>query len=145
MSDTSDEVPHGHGLRGHPHLNLPALPDLRFENSYLRSINPFITLHDADARGEIQKQEQESLAGVVAPPDTPAVNVEWKGILWVTARDQVVYPLLQGFLWGITSQYLLPLPRAWWEGLRQPRSKRNGDDVSWLRQWTRSFTGAGKI
>lgn len=48
--------------------NLPPLPDLRFEQSYLAS------LRDVD---------------------------NWKGVLWVTGRDQVVLPLVQGMLWTL--------------------------------------------
>ncbi|KAM0804694.1 hypothetical protein BDR22DRAFT_885372 [Usnea florida] len=48
--------------------NLPPLPDLRFEQSYLAS-----------------------LQGV----DT------WYGIAWITGRDQVLLPLVQGTLWTL--------------------------------------------
>lgn len=48
--------------------NLPPLPDFRFEQSYLASLN-----------------------GV----DT------WHGIAWITTRDQVVLPLVQGTLWTL--------------------------------------------
>lgn len=48
--------------------NLPPLPDLRFEQSYLASI-----------------QHAES----------------WQRVLWITVRDQVLLPLVQGTLWTL--------------------------------------------
>ncbi|KAF2259338.1 DUF1770-domain-containing protein [Lojkania enalia] len=48
--------------------NLPPLPDLRFEQSYLKSI-----------------EKAES----------------WKGVLWITFRDQVLMCFAQGVLWNL--------------------------------------------
>lgn len=48
--------------------NLPPLPDLRFEQSYLAS------LKDADT---------------------------WGRVAWITVRDQVILPLVQGTLWTL--------------------------------------------
>ncbi|KAB2569514.1 hypothetical protein DBV05_g11826 [Lasiodiplodia theobromae] len=56
--------PHG----GHGHHHLPPLPDLRFEQSYLKSI-----------------ERCES---------------RW-GVAYVTLRDQLLLPLLQGTLWTL--------------------------------------------
>ncbi|KAL9130295.1 MAG: hypothetical protein Q9175_007060 [Cornicularia normoerica] len=78
--------------------NLPPLPDLRFEQSYLAS-----------------------LQGV----DT------WYGIAWVTGRDQVLLPLVQGALWTLalsgwrhwnrgasfSGQDLGGKVRRWWWGV----------------------------
>ena len=50
---------------------LPVIPDLRFEQSYLRSIAAY----------------------------TSSENIDWKGVFWITARDQVISPLLQGTVW----------------------------------------------
>ncbi|KAH8702503.1 hypothetical protein BGW36DRAFT_459197 [Talaromyces proteolyticus] len=48
--------------------NLPPLPDLRFEQSYLASIK----------------------------------NAEsWKQVTWITVRDQVLFPLIQGTVWTL--------------------------------------------
>ncbi|KAF2011125.1 DUF1770-domain-containing protein [Aaosphaeria arxii CBS 175.79] len=48
---------------------MPPLPDLRFEQSYLKSI-----------------EHAES----------------WKGVLWITFRDQVLMCFTQGMLWALT-------------------------------------------
>lgn len=94
----------------------PPIPDLRFEQSYLLSIQSFISFpkatsssrsHEpakyansskAEKRGETQNASQklglvdsgnsgenevvESLYGV-------PLNIKWRGVAWVTARDQV--------------------------------------------------------
>ncbi|KAF1353718.1 hypothetical protein BDV97DRAFT_121448 [Delphinella strobiligena] len=69
LSDAEeDEVPLS-ALRPVPRRSqLPPLPDLRFEQSYLASI-----------------QNTES----------------WKGVAWVTFKDQVFLPLTQGLLWTL--------------------------------------------
>ncbi|OAL05058.1 DUF1770-domain-containing protein, partial [Phaeosphaeriaceae sp. SRC1lsM3a] len=48
--------------------NMPPLPDLRFEQSYLKSI-----------------EQAES----------------WKGVLWITLKDQVIFCFAQGVLWTL--------------------------------------------
>ncbi|KAL5117993.1 hypothetical protein ACEQ8H_004138 [Pleosporales sp. CAS-2024a] len=48
--------------------NMPPLPDLRFEQSYLKSI-----------------ESAES----------------WKGVLWITLKDQVIFCFAQGVLWTL--------------------------------------------
>ena len=50
------------------HSNLPPLPDLRFEQSYLASLNG---------------------------------STDWKTVGYITIRDQVVLPLVQGMLWTL--------------------------------------------
>ncbi|KAF2461928.1 hypothetical protein BDY21DRAFT_330019 [Lineolata rhizophorae] len=67
-SVADDEIPVS-VLRPQPRrAALPPLPDLRFEQSYLKSIER------ADG---------------------------WKGVLWITVRDQVLFPFLQGTLWEL--------------------------------------------
>jgi len=141
MSDLSDHDTKPHG--SHSHLNIPALPDLRFESSYLRSIRLYLNEEEQDAGHECAHTDADALASGHRS-DAPVVKIEWKGILWVTARDQILTPVLQGFLWGIASQYILPLPRIWWDRTREPRLARNGDNMGWLRKWVRPFTGEGR-
>ncbi|KAK8203479.1 hypothetical protein BKA81DRAFT_362053 [Phyllosticta paracitricarpa] len=61
-----DEIPLSVLHRAPRHHHLPPLPDLRFEQSYLKSIDKCET--------------------------------KW-GVAYITFRDQVVFPLLQGTLW----------------------------------------------
>lgn len=78
--------------------NLPPLPDLRFEQSYLASLD-----------------------GVDS----------WRGVAWITTRDQVLSPLVQGVLWTLVlsgwrywnrgaafkGQGLGGTVRKWWWGV----------------------------
>jgi hypothetical protein len=76
------------------------IPDFRFEPSYLKAIAPFLhwkqpwthqaNTHINDSDDE-ERRERERQRGAVA--------VRWSGVLWVTIRDQVIMPLLQGVLW----------------------------------------------
>jgi hypothetical protein len=71
------------------------LPDLRFEQSYLRSIAPFIQnrkeedrpvpVNDDDKHRTTGAGVAEVEQGIYGAP----IVIEWKGLLWVTARDQV--------------------------------------------------------
>ncbi|KAL9001605.1 MAG: hypothetical protein Q9188_005424 [Gyalolechia gomerana] len=68
ISSKADSIPES-AVRPIPRrANLPPLPDMRFEQSYLASL-----------------QGAES----------------WWSILWITGRDQVVLPLVQGMLWTL--------------------------------------------
>ncbi len=61
------------------------IPDLRFEQSYLKGVSKFVhTEHidDGSKEGHLE-----------------VVNVDWGSVGWVTFRDQLFMPLLQGFLW----------------------------------------------
>ncbi|KIW04971.1 uncharacterized protein PV09_04133 [Verruconis gallopava] len=88
---------------------MPPLPDMRFEQSYLRSIEK------AD---------------------------NWMGVAYITFRDQIMLPLLQGFTWSLivfgwrhwnrASQFsgatIGARIRRWWWGVnnwRIPDEKRN--------------------
>jgi hypothetical protein len=90
-------------------LPIRALPDLRFEQSYLLSLKPFVHLRAQEAsnsetpggRGTIEKPAAEDAA--LAEPLTLDIavqgagvskygvpeRVEWGKIAWVTTRDQV--------------------------------------------------------
>ncbi|CBQ67512.1 conserved hypothetical protein [Sporisorium reilianum SRZ2] len=83
---------------------LPTLPDLRFEQSYLATIRGFLhedtPQHDADEKHHrvdvthsAVRDEHELWLG--------NLRVEWFPILYVTLRDQLVSPLIQGAVWGL--------------------------------------------
>ncbi|MCJ1275583.1 hypothetical protein MMC21_003386 [Puttea exsequens] len=74
--------------------NLPPLPDLRFEQSYLASIE------HAETRGRVA---------------------------WITMRDQVIFPLVQGTLWTL----VLSGWRFWNRGV----SFRGASFGATLRKW----------
>lgn len=102
----------------HQRPRLPVIPDLRFEYSYLRSIQPYfkvqrvvpeprqdIDIDDAvlgegyekvDAHSDKGKEKEGEQLQVVC---SETIEVQWGKIIWVTTRDQVISPLLQGALW----------------------------------------------
>ncbi|KAI0263212.1 hypothetical protein BC834DRAFT_997638 [Gloeopeniophorella convolvens] len=66
----------------------------------------------------------------------------WQSVLWITTRDQVISPLLQGALWGTASVLLQPLARSlagWWKERRTLRPGAEGGGAGWLRQWGHSL------
>lgn len=74
------------GSGSFPHIS--TIPDLRFEQSYLKSIAPYLrTRTIATDAGEHEAVE--------------IVSVQWGNVLWITARDQIISPLLQGTIWWV--------------------------------------------
>ncbi|WVR05084.1 hypothetical protein IAU60_002096 [Kwoniella sp. DSM 27419] len=96
--------------------NVPPLPDLRFEQSYLLSIRPFLTPRPSRAsvqeRGPVEHTEKESKTLVTSADEDSVfhwgrqVDVDWRRVSWVTLRDQVISPLIQGALWGWATVFL---------------------------------------
>jgi hypothetical protein len=58
-----------------------------------------------NAQGDLlvsEKDIKEGEAVVVRPASSgprEIIRVQWKSVIWVTVRDQVISPLLQGALW----------------------------------------------
>jgi len=83
---------------GHHHVALPRLPDLRFEQSYLMSIKPFVTdVEPADAPDEVTSDGEkvgrrallkEGILDNPGPYGVP-IRIDWMAVSWVTLRDQV--------------------------------------------------------
>ncbi|BEJ16080.1 hypothetical protein CspHIS471_0506850 [Cutaneotrichosporon sp. HIS471] len=69
---------------------MPPIPEMRFEQAYLRSLMP--ALH-SKAGGDVKID----IAG------GKEVAVVWNKAAWITVRDQVISPFLQGAFWGILS------------------------------------------
>lgn len=88
-------------------LHIAAIPDLRFEQSYLRSIAPY--LHDttpstvkrrsSNADGKSSGEEKHATAEVSVAEEK--LRIDWLRVGWITTRDQVISPLLQGALWCV--------------------------------------------
>ncbi|KAF8601563.1 hypothetical protein BDV93DRAFT_608085 [Ceratobasidium sp. AG-I] len=168
------ETPHSGSRSGLP---IRALPDLRFEQSYLLSLKPFVHIRKEEvnseeksgARGTIEKPTVEGTAlaeplGLDVVVRSAGVSkygiperVEWGEIAWVTIRDQIISPLLQGAVWGTASMFLAPLSKKLTLSLRElfvgpsshsppsptsaPRTTRGQDNTDWLRSWARSLGG----
>ncbi|KAI1788650.1 hypothetical protein LXA43DRAFT_1024467 [Ganoderma leucocontextum] len=129
---------------------IPPMPDMRFEYSYLRGVRQCVQLERperpktsekgkekaADVEGDEQEDEDEDEqlgTGEV-------VQVQWSRILWITTRDQVISPLLQGAVWGVAGYYLRPLGavlgahiRAWWAQGATRKDAPEGNGAQWLR------------
>ncbi|KIK58692.1 hypothetical protein GYMLUDRAFT_45040 [Collybiopsis luxurians FD-317 M1] len=120
---------------------LPPLPDLRFELTYLRSIQPFVHIHriSKSFAGKADKKESSTDAALVAE----SIEVEWRRVLWVTLRDQIISPLFQGAIWAIISFYFSPFSARVGHELVASRDalirKKEGLGVGWLRKWVHSL------
>ena len=92
----------------------PPVPDFRFEYSYTRSVAQYVHVDTAPTPTPISGKGKEKAVG--GGEDEPGsedralaehrgagevVRVEWGQVLWITARDQVLSPLLQGALWCV--------------------------------------------
>lgn len=99
---------------------IPPVPDLRFEYSYVRSVAPYVHIEQVSSEQASiptsEKGKEKAVEGVDAvEPTTGAtrqvtdvVRVDWGRIVWITTRDQVISPLVQGALWCVLSALLLP-------------------------------------
>ncbi|CEL63244.1 hypothetical protein RSOLAG1IB_05286 [Rhizoctonia solani AG-1 IB] len=153
-------------------LPLKTLPDLRFEQAYLLALKPFVhfqanepTNEKSRTRGSVEQAAVESTAlaepvgfdivtrgAGVSKYGTPE-QIEWGKIAWVTIRDQVISPLVQGTVWGSASIFLGPASKKLAGSLREmfvgpnnkqsspsPAPKTRGDsNMGWLRSWVRSL------
>jgi len=70
------------------------IPDLRFEQGYLKAIS----VHVPQLQGTVGK-------------------TKWDGVAWITLRDQLLSPLLQGIVLGAASSLLYPLFPVWKKAL----------------------------
>jgi len=149
---------------------LPVIPDLRFEYSYLRSVLPYIQiersttasvltdLHPADPAHEYERinipgdqEETEGNDKILLPTQattTPIlaseiIRVQWGKVIWITVRDQVVSPLLQGALWALASYYITPFSAQLGSKVgtfvHERIPSKEGSAIGWLRTWGKSF------
>ncbi|WWD15809.1 hypothetical protein CI109_100233 [Kwoniella shandongensis] len=94
---------------------MPPMPDLRFEQSYLLSIRPFLKPRPDRAtkaeKGPVPDEKDSKTLVQSADNDEVfhwgrEVDVDWRSVSWVTFRDQVMSPLFQGALWGWATLFL---------------------------------------
>ncbi|KAI0720734.1 hypothetical protein C8T65DRAFT_705617 [Cerioporus squamosus] len=124
---------------------IPPVPDLRFEYSYTRSVSQYVHIERVPAvlseKGKEKAVDGDEIA--VAGGVGEVVRVDWGRVIWITTRDQVISPLLQGALWGVASHFLRPLGallgahiRGWWaKGSPKGRDAPEGNGAHWLRNW----------
>ncbi|KAK4054849.1 hypothetical protein OIV83_000773 [Microbotryomycetes sp. JL201] len=143
-------------------IPVPPIPDLRFEQGVLMSIRPF--LHraeiasavdeaasppserhaekvEAGEKGALVSQaltvegaEQGLVVGAKSDIFSGPLRIEWPQVVYVIVRDQFVYPLLQGLLWGVGGLWLNSL----WAWNRHRIASQSAGDVT-----ARSSGGAG--
>jgi hypothetical protein len=86
------------------------IPDLRPEQVYLKRIQDCIHIapvaRDVKEKGTVVETEDTELEFTTFTHVTPlidssqqVVRVDWGKIAYITLRDQVMMPLLQGMLW----------------------------------------------
>ncbi|SPO20679.1 uncharacterized protein UTRI_00155 [Ustilago trichophora] len=92
---------------------LPTLPDLRFEQSYLATIRGFLhedqpTAAEDESSSLNEKQDHHHKVEITHSNAKDVhelwlgnLRVEWFPILYVTVRDQLLSPLVQGAVWGL--------------------------------------------
>lgn len=97
----------------HPHRR-PAVPDLRFEHSYIRSIAPYVHVehrppasaspapktHDLKGKAKAVEFVDDAEHEVTLEPRED-IRIQWTQVLWITCRDQVLSPFLQGAIWYV--------------------------------------------
>ena len=76
--------------------------DLRFEQTYLKSIAPHVRLTTPAS------DENEKRRDLVHNQDRQ-LDIKWGMVIWITTRDQVFAPMFQGMIWSVPS---LPRPRS---------------------------------
>ena len=103
----------------HHRRRIPALPDLRFEYSYLRGVRSFVRVERLEPLRTDEKGKGVALPEEVGSEETQQLtrreilHVQWGNIVWATLRDQVISPFLQGALWCVQSRLQsLPLLSA---------------------------------
>lgn len=84
---------------------LTAVPDLRFEYGFLKSVRPYFRIRpttttvpespEGTGKGKEKAPAREGEAA------TEVLEIQWLDVGWVTVRDQVLSPLVQGALWCV--------------------------------------------
>jgi len=78
------------------------IPDLRFEQTYLRRIRG--CLHIEPQTAPISEDGDYVAVTHVVPlinPSQQVISIDWWNVAYITWRDQVMMPLLQGILWWV--------------------------------------------
>ncbi|KDR80195.1 hypothetical protein GALMADRAFT_242475 [Galerina marginata CBS 339.88] len=150
----------------HKTRGLPAIPDLRFESSYVRSVQGYVSVErvdrasfDVDLDGQEGREDEDfetvdagsrrESKGKAVVRKEEKITVQWNKVLWVTVRDQVVSPLLQGALWALASYYVRPFSAELGSKMGTfvrgglPTIRKEGSAVSWLRGWAKSIGLSG--
>ncbi|KAI5453984.1 hypothetical protein NCC49_004977 [Naganishia albida] len=156
----------------------PPIPDLRFEQSYLLSIRPFLHPRSAQSHN-IAVAESSKASNVAGGSESKTlttssdqdevfswgrdIDVDYKNLFWVTFRDQLVSPLVQGFFWGVLTVSISTFSQVGRTALYPASHKSKGrltggegsglnaagsgeavgqtQEDGWWRKWTKSWAG----
>lgn len=87
-----------------PRRHVPAIPDFRFEWSYLRSVRPCVQVERLDPASHSTDEKGKGVLRLDEPMlPQERIRVQWGRLLWVTTRDQVLSPFAQGAAWCVQS------------------------------------------
>ncbi|EJD54654.1 hypothetical protein AURDEDRAFT_110206 [Auricularia subglabra TFB-10046 SS5] len=129
-------------------LPLP-IPDIRFEQSYLRSISKYVDSHAEEDTHESSLAEQAALVQTARSAELVHVwrDIQWGTIIWLGFRDQVIYQYFQGTALSLLSLVILPYGKSLVGRMfgisssANARRRTEGNGVGVLRQWFRGLTG----
>ncbi|KAJ8586341.1 hypothetical protein M405DRAFT_823509 [Rhizopogon salebrosus TDB-379] len=130
-------------------IRLP-IPDIRFEQTYLSRVLTCLHVEQITGRGSNVDSPSSSddpftAATHVSPIITSSqqiTRIDWGKLAWITVRDQVIMPLLQGMLWGVIGTYYRPFLGVMKNSLRGKPALSNpaeGEGIGWLRSWARGL------
>ncbi|KAI6019945.1 hypothetical protein F5J12DRAFT_926003 [Pisolithus orientalis] len=120
------------------------IPDLRFEQVYLSRIRSCLHI-EPQLPAPTSEDGQYAEVTHVAPLITASqqvTSIDWRNLAYITFRDQVVIPLLQGMLWGVIGTYYRPfinLAKDKFRGKSPSPYPAEGEGVSWLRKWAKKL------
>ncbi|KAF9787931.1 hypothetical protein BJ322DRAFT_1105967 [Thelephora terrestris] len=122
---------HGSARKSYGDISKPTLGiDLRFEQTYLKSIAPHVRL-------TTPVPDEDEKRGDVVPLQGQQLDIKWGTVIWITTKDHILAPLFQGMIWGILS----PWVRYFRTGLTMGRrsSSRTGAGIAKLKSWLSSL------
>ncbi|KAL4066981.1 hypothetical protein V8B97DRAFT_1978863 [Scleroderma yunnanense] len=125
-----------------PRRRLP-IPDLRFEQTYLSRIRGCLHIEPQSHAPTGEDGDYAAVTHVVPliNPSQQVISVDWQNVAYITLRDQVLMPLLQGMLWGVVGTYYKPFISFAKESFhcKSTAHPGEGEGVSWLRGWARKL------
>ncbi|KAF8222363.1 hypothetical protein L208DRAFT_1413555 [Tricholoma matsutake] len=122
----------------HPRPRLP-IRDLRFEYSYIHSIEPYVEFFHGTQGNESLRDDEDESGSRKESSTGEVVHIKWGKVAWITVRDQIISPLLQGAFWAIASHFLTPISLQVGHRVRSFLPSKEGRGVVWLRSWVRSL------
>lgn len=76
------------------------------------------------------------------------IHVQWKKAIWVTVRDQIMSPFLQGAFWAVLvyfcNPYSVSLGSKLGHFMYAKPPPKEGHAAGWLREWVKTLGLASK-